>query len=447
MAERAALLELVTLTLPHRTCDLGEAQYMSSFADLLPLGFRNFKAALKRKGDESESDDSIAYPSNRGRKLKRRARYVREGQLDAPTGPKVYKEKVEYGGAQRYIIHRYKRRRREEDEEVESNEDSEETIEEDDPFDQVDIEKILAPINHPADLPSHPTLSRPYTSRIIDQLCQQALEIMQPEHEHTIAIKNLLTTFLGDDEFASLGKLEQPEMPEFIRQAQEAANQQKSMTNGTSKEKEVNGIDNNTAESPQGAPKVSEDGKSKDAMRLDTEEEHEDNTNLPAQTRMTTRSLQQQQQQEAASPPPPEPASPRLDIDPFFFPPAYAVDRDFGIPANEAEETRRLLLAAVQRQEEFMRGLNKVYSGLLQAKHKKQDVWRWCRAMEGVRQYHASKTERDISEITEEEMAVGLPNNEDWYDKEEWKLDAPLVKGKEEEEEEEKTKKTRGRRA
>ena len=41
---------------------------------------------------ESESDDSIAYPSNRGRKLKRRARYVREGQLDAPTGPKVYKE-------------------------------------------------------------------------------------------------------------------------------------------------------------------------------------------------------------------------------------------------------------------------------------------------------------------------------------------------------------------
>jgi len=270
---------------------------------------------------------------------------------------------------------------------------------------------------------------------------------MQPEHEHTIAIKNLLTTFLGDDEFASLGKLEQPEIPEFIRQAQEAAKQQKSMTNGTSKGKEVNGVGSNTTEPEQGVLRASEDGKSKDAMELDTEEEQEVNTNLPAPTRMTTRSLQQQQQQEAASPPPPEPTSPRLGIDPFFFPPAYAVDRDFGIPANEAEETRRLLLAAVQRQEEFMRGLNKVYSGLLQAKHKKQDVWRWCRAMEGVRQYHASKTERDISEITEEEMTVGLPDNEDWYDKEEWKLDAPLVKGKEEEEEEEKTKKTRGRRA
>jgi len=270
---------------------------------------------------------------------------------------------------------------------------------------------------------------------------------MQPEHEHTIAIKNLLTTLLGDDEFANLGKLEQPAMPEFIRQAQEATEQQKSVTNGASKGKELNGVENNDTEPEQDPPKALMDGKPKDAMDLDTEEEHENNTHPPAPARMTTRSFQQQQQQEVASLPPLEPASPRLDIDPFFFPPAYAVDRDIGIPANEAEETRRLLLAAVQRQEEFMRGLNKVYSGLLQAKHKKQDVWRWCRAMEGVRQYHASKTERDISEITDEEIAVGLPDNEDWYDKEEWKLDAALVKGKEEEEEEEKTKKTRGRRA
>lgn len=39
----------------------------------------------------SESDDSIAKPSNRGNKLKRKAQYVREGQLDLPNGPKVYK--------------------------------------------------------------------------------------------------------------------------------------------------------------------------------------------------------------------------------------------------------------------------------------------------------------------------------------------------------------------
>lgn len=39
----------------------------------------------------SDSDDSIIKPSNRGNKLKRKAQYVREGQLDLPNGPKVYK--------------------------------------------------------------------------------------------------------------------------------------------------------------------------------------------------------------------------------------------------------------------------------------------------------------------------------------------------------------------
>ena len=39
----------------------------------------------------SDSDDSITKPSNRGNKLKRKAQYVREGQLDLPNGPKVYK--------------------------------------------------------------------------------------------------------------------------------------------------------------------------------------------------------------------------------------------------------------------------------------------------------------------------------------------------------------------
>ena len=283
---------------------------------------------------------------------------------------------------------------------------------------------------------------------------------MQPEHEHTIALKNLLTTFLGDDEFANLEKLEEPEAPEFIQQAKKAANRQKATPNGTLKGRDVNGH----PPQPEENTRLPEESKSSDTMELDVgeEEEREGGNNLPPPpSRMTTRSLQQQQQQlqqhqqqqqqqqqqHAASPPSSGSFSPRLEIDPFFFPPNYAVDRDFGIPAEEAKETRQLLLAAVQRQEEFMRGLNKVYAGLLHAKRKKQDVWRWCRAIEGVREHRANKTQKDISDITEEEMASCLTDNEDWYDRDEWKLDQPLLKGKEEEEEEEKTKKTRGRRA
>ena len=39
----------------------------------------------------TDSDDSFYRPTNRGNKLKRKAQYVREGHLDMPNGPKVYK--------------------------------------------------------------------------------------------------------------------------------------------------------------------------------------------------------------------------------------------------------------------------------------------------------------------------------------------------------------------
>ena len=40
----------------------------------------------------SDSDDAIQKPTNRGNKLKRKAEYVHEGQLDRPNGLKVYKK-------------------------------------------------------------------------------------------------------------------------------------------------------------------------------------------------------------------------------------------------------------------------------------------------------------------------------------------------------------------
>lgn len=40
---------------------------------------------------DSDSDSSIEQLTNRGNKLRRRARFVHEGQLAPPTGPQVYK--------------------------------------------------------------------------------------------------------------------------------------------------------------------------------------------------------------------------------------------------------------------------------------------------------------------------------------------------------------------
>ena len=119
-------------------------------------------------------------------------------------------------------------------------------------------------------------------------------------------------------------------------------------------------------------------------------------------------------------------------IHPMFLPPADArLDRDMGLPTNEAEDIRRLLALYVQKQEEVCRGASKLHHGLLRAERLRQDVLHWSKA-----EAHSGPN-RDMSD------------GEDWYDKEEWGLINDLKKGQDEEEEDTATtgKKTRSRRA
>lgn len=122
------------------------------------------------------------------------------------------------------------------------------------------------------------------------------------------------------------------------------------------------------------------------------------------------------------------PASSDMPIHPLFIPPASALaNRDCGLNPLAADETRRLLSATVQKQEETVRLLERMYDGLLMAERLRKSVWSWCRA-EG----HADE----------------LSDNEDYVDLEEWGLDSPLVKGQEDADEsgEKEGKKTRGGR-
>lgn len=114
-------------------------------------------------------------------------------------------------------------------------------------------------------------------------------------------------------------------------------------------------------------------------------------------------------------------------INGFFLPPdASLPDRDYGLPTSEAEDTRRMLILYVQKQEEIVRGTERLMHRLLEADRKRKDVWRWCKA------------EGHINDMSD---------GEDWYDKEEWGLTADLIKGKEEEDvEDEAQRKVRRRR-
>lgn len=116
-------------------------------------------------------------------------------------------------------------------------------------------------------------------------------------------------------------------------------------------------------------------------------------------------------------------------IHPYFLAPISShPNRDFGLPAAEAADARRLLQLYIQKQEEVCRGAQKLYEGLLRADRMRKDVMKWAKA------------EAHIGEMSD---------GEDWYDREEWDLEDDLVKGHDDEEEETTTtnkKTTRARR-
>lgn len=144
--------------------------------------------------------------------------------------------------------------------------------------------------------------------------------------------------------------------------------------------------------------------------------------------RMTTRA----KAQAANSPTNSRESSPdsASDIHPFYLaPPGSLPGNDMGLPFEEADETRRLVSAYVQKQEDVVRSAWKMYNGLLKAKRLRDNVLEWCTA------------EGHIGE---------LEDGEDWFDFEKWGVkEDELLKGKEEEEEEIAVvgKKTRNRRA
>ncbi|KAL2011794.1 hypothetical protein VTN00DRAFT_4512 [Thermoascus crustaceus] len=115
----------------------------------------------------------------------------------------------------------------------------------------------------------------------------------------------------------------------------------------------------------------------------------------------------------------------------FLVPDSIRPDVNFGLPPNEAEETRRLLWSYIQKQEETVRGFEHMLESLLRACRMKDDVFEWCKA------------EGHVGEMSD---------GEDWYDREKWGLaeGEDLKKGADEDEAEvdegRTTKRGRGRR-
>lgn len=190
---------------------------MTSQQILFAETIAGMKKAFKRKAYESDSDSEVEGYSNRGNKLKKRARFARQGQLAPTQGPSAYKETVEFAGTLRAIIHRNPPLLDEDGYEIDSDDDDERVEEATlssanlNPYANVRLEQILAPLTASTDLPTHPTLSKPFVSKTLTDLVSQSCELMRRENKSLWRIRHLWTALCGDGTWMPCGLMVEPD--------------------------------------------------------------------------------------------------------------------------------------------------------------------------------------------------------------------------------------------
>ncbi|RFU77180.1 hypothetical protein TARUN_5052 [Trichoderma arundinaceum] len=417
-------------------------------------------------------------------------------------GPGAYKESVDYAGVRRSIIHRNPPLVDDDGYEFDSDDDDTRVEEallsaaELNPYANIRLEHILAPLTASTDLPSHPVLSKPFTSSTLTELVKQSSRIMQKENRSLWQVRHLWTSLCGDSTWVPCSTMVGTNDIDFYtednaaRQLQglsKAGDKAFSLDNlngktkldvpethtasiNESKNSDEHGAaasadadvpmdDADPLEKRKPPPKQDEametdDGASKDQPEgEDAKQENGENTlngdtvkkangrdsspeNVSQGRKKGSRLPSEDVQMQDGVEPANDASQESRDVEasyihPMFIPPSNAtLDRNLGLPDNEAEDIRRLLSLYVQKQEEVCRGAARLHLGLLRAQRLRRDVLHWSKA-----EAHCGPN-RDMSD------------GEDWYDKEEWGLTEDLKKGQDEEEEDTATagKKTRNRR-
>lgn len=397
---------------------------------------------------------------------------------------------------------------------------------------------LLCPLKHPSELPTHPSLSQPYTSQALDRMTIAVEEKLRQERALLWRARSLHRQFLGDGDWMPCGAVETIDdrwifEPKIVDDAQStSAGQQMHSSAGTPSASGDLNVPREPAfptESAHETQQAQEETAAKDAemaesthepgdqpVNNDTEQikelkseeadapvkdlpphsaadepaqettrnqnterdetagagenqEEMDTSNDGAKGGAETGNLeaseahgeeteQDAEMHDGSSPEPPRRMTTRAQANAthpgnqspissadtagslpiphplFLIPNNVRPDANFGLPAAEAEETRRLLWSYIQKQEETVRGFEHMLDSLLRACHMKADVLEWCKA------------EGHVGEMSD---------GEDWYDREKWGLaeGEDLKKGTDEDEpeavDESRTtaKRGRGRRA
>ncbi|CAG8881797.1 unnamed protein product [Penicillium nalgiovense] len=352
-------------------------------------------------------------------------------------------------------------------------------VAEENPFSGIALETLLCPLKHPSEIPTHPSMSQAYTSQALEKMTSAVEHKLRQERALLWRARSLHRQFLGDSSWMPCGALETPNDhlifdprlastdpsvyagqgtsgtgtpstnrdlngPQDVAQkvsAPTATQDSKPTQNGTKAQTSSTQDDVEMAEVPalaetakNGLQLKSEETDATDMdttkyvdpvdtteLNDDTEQDLEmhDGSSPEPPRRMTTRAQANAvnpNENENGSPLSSETAFPLPTPHPLFLvPDNIRPDPNFGLPAAEAEETRRLLWSYIQKQEETVRGVEHMLDSLNRSCRMKADVLEWCKA------------EGHVGEMSD---------GEDWYDREQWGLaeGEDLKKGTDEDE-------------
>ncbi|EGW30760.1 uncharacterized protein SPAPADRAFT_62612 [Spathaspora passalidarum NRRL Y-27907] len=357
------------------------------------------KQALLRHSHEQEQheggDHTYLPTSNRGYKLNNPFL-----SLDS-LHPKV----VEYDGVQHLVLsndvietdntrnkrkwnQQYYRDEGEEDEDKQEGEDDDDDDDEADqdedddeydsdeyeqhPLKKLRINEILAPLNHPSEIITHPAISRTFKSTIFNKLASELIELIEIEQANLNWLNKLLQVLNGEDWFYLLE--ENIGLPDYDHgldvDGSSSANTTKEITTNPVAGPEPTTSDaapeSASASAPEPAPRpASENGQ----VKQETEKQNEP--------------------QEQAN----EESDDDSVTDPFFALPQalkrYQQFQSRQLEPNAPQDKNELLKddlinylqVSIQRQHEYIKNLTNLRNGIVRADRLKRDLLKWGKEM------------------------------------------------------------------
>ncbi|EFQ96708.1 hypothetical protein MGYG_08632 [Nannizzia gypsea CBS 118893] len=443
---------------------------MASQAALIDETIVGLKRALLRHASDAAYDDAINQPSNRGNKTRLNAEFVREGALGCMNHERFYRKKAEHSGYTRDILESNPPRYDAEGDELDfddSDAAADAEAADDNPFSSTRLDDLLAPLTHPSELANH-SMANAYTNKAITTMIERINRRLRLERHALWQAKNVYRQLVTDSIWMPCGAVERDDDAELFgaptphSMAQEPSGSNPTATNSSDRmnvdqHSDINGDistskdrknDDKKVDQPDQPPDNSHDPDGDAIMESADANERESNdrkggggepegdqaeSGSPKDKdkdkemtddgflhprRMTTRAQVSANQNTASQEKQNEKENEALslEVDPIFRLPRMPLEeQNCGLTQSEADETRRMLWAYIQKQGESVRLFTEMLKMLRKSHRMKEEVWEWCKA------------EAHIGEMSD---------GEDWYDKERWGLGEgeDLRKGADEEE-------------